>query len=57
MDDGVAFACWRCGRHVDPTDWRLGHCDINRGVYHGPECVPCNQATSGRSGCPHLSHL
>ncbi|WP_216849537.1 hypothetical protein [Pimelobacter simplex] len=56
MDDGIRFTCWRDGKEIDPTHWRLGHCDIDRNRYHGPEHVACNQATAGRTGCPHPSH-
>lgn len=56
MDAGVRFRCWRCGRPINPKRWQLGHCDVDRAKYHGPECVPCNTATSGRTGCPHRSH-
>lgn len=56
MDKGHRFRCWRCGNPIDPSDWTLGHCDIDRGVYHGPECPPCDYATAGRSDCPHHSH-
>ena len=45
---GERFACWRCGDLIDPSYWRLGHDDHDRSRYRGPECVPCNQATSGR---------
>ena len=48
MDAGEHFTCWRCPRPVDPTNWRLGHDDLDRSKYRGPECTPCNQATSGR---------
>lgn len=56
MDDGETFRCWRCGEPIDPAHWTLGHCDIDRRNYHGPECPPCDYATSGRTGCPHRSH-
>lgn len=56
MNDGIRFTCWRCGRPIDPTDWMLGHCDVDRRRYHGPECPPCNLAVAGRRGCPHPSH-
>jgi len=56
MNNGERVTCWRHGEPIDPSNWHLGHCDINRGVYHGPECVSGNSATSGRVGCPHASH-
>ncbi len=57
MDKGQRYSCWRCGRPIDPKSWHLGHCDSDRGKYHGPECTPCNTATSGRAGrCPHPIH-
>jgi hypothetical protein len=56
MDAGEIFTCWRCLREIDPADWTLGHCDDDRTVYHGPECPPCDYATSGRMECPHYSH-
>lgn len=52
MDAGESFTCWRrgprCTVTIDPKRWRLGHDDIDRTKYRGPECVPCNQATAGR---------
>lgn len=57
LDRGELVMCWRClVKQIDPTDWHLGHCDVDRTKYHGPECPPCNQATMGRVGCPHSSH-
>ena len=49
MDAGEVFTCWRCvTTRIDPTAWHLGHDDADRTRYMGPECVPCNTATSGR---------
>ena len=48
MDAGRTYTCWRCGDPIDPRSWHLGHDDHDRGKYRGPECVPCNTATSGR---------
>jgi hypothetical protein len=53
MDAGEVFTCWRCaelGRPhpVDPTSWDLGHDDVDRSVYRGPECPGGNRATNGR---------
>lgn len=48
MDAGERFTCWRCGRPIDPAKWQLGHDDLDRSVYRGPECVPCNTATASR---------
>ena len=48
MDRGETFDCWRCGGPIDPKLWHLGHDDHDRAKYRGPECVPCNTATSGR---------
>lgn len=50
MDAGERFTCWRCPRPIDPSDWHLGHDDHDRSKYRGPECPPCNLATSGRKG-------
>ena len=48
MAKGERFRCWRCGVTLDPNAWHLGHDDHDRSRYRGPECVPCNTATSGR---------
>lgn len=56
MDAGEVFTCWRCGDLIDTTRWTLGHCDVDRSQYHGPECPACDYAVAGRVGCPHASH-
>ena len=48
MNRGETFDCWRCDDQIDPEHWQLGHDDHDRSIYRGPECVPCNLATSGR---------
>lgn len=43
--------CWRCKQPITPTSlWHLGHDDVDRTIYRGPEHVDCNCATSGRVG-------
>jgi len=49
MDHGQTYTCWRCGDDIDPEHWHLGHDDHDRTAYRGPECVPCNTATRGRT--------
>ena len=55
MDQGERFTCWRCDKPLGARrgiDWQLGHDDQDRSKYRGPECPPCNLATSGRSSHP-----
>lgn len=57
LDTGATVWCWRCLTHgtrtpIDPSNWHLGHDDEDRSKYRGPECVPCNTATSGRRISP-----
>jgi len=51
LDAGARMTCWRpdCHTVIDPSNWHLGHDDNDRTIYRGPECVPCNTATSGRN--------
>jgi len=38
--------CWRCGERIKPRDkWDLGHDDMDRTKYKGPEHRRCNRAT------------
>ena len=51
MDNGERFTCWRCGDPLGTVrgrDWQLGHDDLDRSKYRGPECPGCNLATFGR---------
>ena len=43
--------CWRCGKPIAPgTKWHLGHSDVDRHYYAGPEHVRCSTAAGGRNG-------
>ena len=57
LDGGAVVYCWRCllsGKRtrIDPAHWHLGHDDDDRTKHRGPECPPCNLATSGRRISP-----
>lgn len=53
MNRGETFTCWRCGATINPAAWHLGHDDHDRSRWNGPECIPCNLATSGRNISPN----
>lgn len=37
MAAGEVFMCWRCGLPVNPAAFDLGHDDVDRTQYRGPE--------------------
>jgi hypothetical protein len=42
--------CWRCDQPIDPEGpWDLGHDDIDRTKYNGPEHVKCNRGAPSRN--------
>jgi hypothetical protein len=45
---GLAI-CWRCGQPIEPGEpWDLGHDDIDRRRYRGPEHRRCNRTGRAR---------
>jgi hypothetical protein len=40
--------CARCGERIEPGEpWDLGHDDVDRSRYTGPEHRRCNRSTRG----------
>lgn len=39
--------CWRCGEYITGA-WDLGHDDLDRSKYRGPEHSKCNRGTAAR---------
>lgn len=46
MVEAGGVLCWRCGALIDRrAPWDLGHDDVDRTKYRGPEHRACNRAT------------
>lgn len=46
---GGKVNCWRCGQRISPLEpWDLGHDDLDRGTYRGPEHRACNRGKRPR---------
>jgi hypothetical protein len=45
-----AGICARCGEPIEPGEaWDLGHDDIDRRLYSGPEHARCNRGAPNRN--------
>ena len=43
--------CWRCGLAIQPwQSWDLGHSDVDRSQYMGPEHSHCNRSSAASRG-------
>jgi hypothetical protein len=41
--------CWRCGERIEVGEaWDLGHDDVDRSRWRGPEHARCNRAAAAR---------
>jgi len=48
---GGGVTCWRCGELIHPSEpWDLGHDDVDRTRYRGPEHANrCNRSAGGKA--------